>query len=379
MLALVLSAGHWLALAYPRQYWKDPPPPERTERPNDFCPDGMATQIELFATWYRGDLEAGRDLLHWLRHSHQSSTLLVGVIAGGFSALGLPAHFSFALLSALASVLLTAILWRMWGDSSASSLRLVALYAFLLHPATFRCLVRPQTDALVALSLVLGPFLVVRSVRRGVSAMDPWLLALSQSAAMFVKIHAVSFAVLPAICAFAIGQRGRTWMRTVVFGTFVPLAVWVLVFGSFGLWNSIPKAWATKETFYQSWDVLSVLRNLWPTVLPLLLSIALCARRPGLEARCASWIAFFYAAILVGCGIPPFMRFVYPALGPLMVLAVSGTEERPLPGWKKSSWSVLVLAPVIITLGLCVVLFYNRYLGPVRDLDPWSSRLYTFV
>src|SRR5262245_46190986 len=111
LVAGALSLVKYEFEAWPSKAWRGEPP-----RPSlEVCPDGMDTQIDLFADLLRGRPDAGARLHHFLVSTHESSTYLVGALGAPLRLLGLSGAHAFVVLSTLASLALSLLLWRLLG------------------------------------------------------------------------------------------------------------------------------------------------------------------------------------------------------------------------------------------------------------------------
>lgn len=376
LFTLALSFGRWHLEAYAGKYWRGEPPVAGREE----CPDGMGEQIRAFALLLRQDEEASRRIGFFLRFSHQASTYLVGILGAPLVLLGLSPPLAFVALSALASLGLCALLWRLVGEllPGGQKWQLLSMLLFLSHPATVRCVVRPQTDALLAFFAFLAFFLGWRSrTARG------WFwcgLCLAQSAALFVKIHALALLSVPAMVAFVHGIRGRRLGRVVLFGALVPAALWALVFWWFELFGSIERAWDYKNTFYADWDLWLVVRVIGWTSGPLLLLGLLARRFRDPTVRSLLLLVLGYVSILAVCGLPPLARFQYPAVAPFVVWVVVEMARRPaLPRGAGAATLAVVSYQACLSFAIAFLFYYVRYHGPASDLGGLDRFLYYLI
>ena len=366
LLAVVLvvcaSLGRWNMEGLPAKRWRGEAPKPSFE----YCPDGLCSQIHLFAGMIRGEPDGAARYLHWIRRSHQSSTLLVDVLAGSLSAAGIPPVGAFIVVSTLASLGLVLLLHRLLGElfPENAGARTFGLCCFLMHPATLRCFTRPQTDALMAFFALACVFLVRRAATRATPGL--WaLLVLSQSAACFVKIHALWLLGLAPLVAWMHGCRGRLLFRVLAFSCVIPAIVWISVFHGLELFPTIGNAWNYKGAFYGQFTGSVILALVLATILPLLF---LAARRISRTPSWAWMLVAGFAGILVVSRIPPLVRFQYPMLAPLVVIAVTGlmagVQRPPRWAWMVPGWFAA------ISLSLVAIQLYRSFIGPTRDWSP---------
>lgn len=380
--AFTLSVTKYVFEAFPRHSWRG----GALEASNEICPDGMAAQIELSADVLRGEPEAPARLLHYLRTTYQSSTYLISFAAAPLDLLGVPAPIAFCCVSALGSLLLLRMLWKLLFELAPESARwrLLVYATFLFHPATLRCLIRPQSDALYALisfgSIVAGRHLALRAAAGAPLGRAFFRLALAQFAGLFVKIHAVVLPFVPATVAFLHGLRGRRLLLAVLFGGVVPLLLWAALFQGFGLWVSIANIRAKKGDFFANWDAWRVVRIVLLTQGPLL---AAALFHPRLFRELPLSLLLFlagYAALLFLTITPPNMRYVYPAQAPLVVLAAAALHERFRAGRLAPAWLATALAWQLALVGAYFgSLVYLRWFGPVREIPHLAGFVFDLI
>ncbi len=399
LVTIACSTGRWLMEGLPRKAWRDGP----TRVSAEYCPDGMDLQIEQFAEVLKGSPDGWNRYLTVIRHSHQASTYLVGVLAAPLVCLGVPAPVAFAVLSLVASLLLLGLLARLVGEvlANAPGWQLAVLLLFLIHPATIRCFVRPQTDALMALFAFTSLFYARQLVKDPTRAATWGLLCLTQSLACFVKIHGLALLLVPPAIAFLMGSRGRVILATLVWGTLLPAGIWSGLFAALGLFGTIGYAWDYLDQFYSQWTFAHNAKVLALTVVPLLIPALLHPRllggrttvdsgpkdpadtpsefRSGLPATLLLLVGGF-AAIMVVCELPPRPRFQFPGLAPLVFLAVLGIKERFGKGLVARSWvSASFGLFLLISAGLIYIDLYSRYFGRTKDLAPLDTFLIHFL
>jgi hypothetical protein len=374
--AFGLSAVKYAFEAYPRKVWRG----EAAKPSVEVCPDGMDVQIELFAALLRGEERAGAALLQFLRSTYQSSTYLIGLTAAPLHLAGLPAPAAFCVVSGLASAALLLLLWRLLRDlfPRDPGWGLLVYATFLFHPSTVRCLVRPQSDALYALAafgaLVGGRFLARRAADPAPMGTNFVALAAAQTAALFVKIHAVVLPFVPAVVGFLHGLRARRLVLTALFGGVLPLLVWAALFQAFGLWVTIDNIWRLKVKFFANWDALRVVRLVLLTQGPLLAAAALHPRL--LRELPLSLLLFVagYSVLLWLTITPPILRYAFPAEAPLVVLAAGALHERFGGRPAARIWLATTLAWQATLLALFFgALAWLRYVGPVREIRALGS------
>jgi hypothetical protein len=302
------------------------------------------------------------------------------VLGGALGLLGCPPAHAFVALSTLASLgLLAWFGWLVRARLPSAGERLLAFALLLFHPAMVRCFVRPQTDALLAFFALTSLCLGLRCAQRPVGMLEGVLLFAAQTAAAFVKIHALVLLGVPALVALLAGVRGREWIRLVVASALLPLLAWLGVFWAGDLFGTIALAWETKDRFYQEFDLPAVLWLLAQTQALLLLPALFT--RPHRDAfQAAAWLPVVgFAAILAASSIPPLVRFQMTWLAPLALLAVEGRSRIGSPGARRT---LSILALVLFAGQSAALVFldaYGRYWGPARDFAPldgwlWMSR-----
>jgi hypothetical protein len=374
-----LSLARWGMEAYPKKVWQGQ---SEAQPSREVCPDGMGHQIRLVAESLKGTPEAAQRLLHSMRHSHQSSTYLVGVLGAPLALLGCSPPVAFVILSLFASAALVWVLIRLARDSLAEAWgwQVLAVLLFLSHPASSRCLARPQTDALLAFFALASIYFTRRALSLG-SSRAWWLLALVQFGGCLVKIHAVALLSVPVVVAWFEGARGRRLLRALILGGVVPLLLWLALFAALDLFGSICHAWEYKSTsFYQDWDLPRTLKAIL-VASGCLIGGALLHPKPtrGLPASLL-FVSLGYVAILWISSIPPLARFQYPAMAPLALLCALALKERSAgAGWGRWLALSFVSVQTALTLALVGTQVYLRYFGPVRDLGFLARFLYDFL
>jgi hypothetical protein len=381
--AFALSHLKYEWQVHPCKVWKHEAP---TTVAAEVCPDGMDQQIDLFAAAMRGSQDAAAELRDGLPVWHQSSTELVGVLGGALRLTGLAAPTCFQLVSAAASALLLVLAWRLLRDLVDSPrARLLAFLALLAHPATIRCLVRPQTDALYACA-AMGAVAWGRRLARPESQTPArsFLFLVTQTATLFVKIHALVLPLLAPATAFLHGSRGRRLWWTVLDGVVVPLAIWAALFHAYELWPSIDAARRFKLQFYGNWDAWRVTRLLLLTIAPAATLAALGPRPWSATARALALLVVGYAALLGVVVVPPISRFVFPAIAPLVLLAAAGASRRfggagAAPSWRRATTWIGALAAwhFLLTALQLYVWIHTRWIGPKRGVVEWLANVVT--
>ena len=371
VLLLGASYARWHMEAFPTKKWGNR---ASSFAKHEYCPDGMDQQIDLFAQVLRGREGAWPAYRHYLKNSHQSSTYLVSVLGGPLVLLGFESAHAFVLISAAAGMgtlwLLIGLLQRCIPDDRR--LRAMGLAFFLCHPATLRCFCRPQTDSLTAFFWLASVVAVWRLVERS-SRGSGWWAMVCMSAATLVKIHTLSLLLLAAATAWLAGARGSVLRRTLVVSVVLPLGFWLLVFAGLDLFGTIGIAWEYKSAhpFYAGMTAPVVVATLLVTLIPLSLPALAGLRRSGIGLPLGLAVAGF-AAILGISLIPPIMRFQYPMLAPLCLLAALGLKRCPrlrVGGWLWVGWLCL------LSVSLLGILLYRRELGPTRDWQPLDALL----
>jgi hypothetical protein len=374
--AITLSFTRWNMEAYKVRHWMG----ETPEPTRELCPDGMGEQIRAFALFIEGDPTAHRRLGFFLHDSHQASTYLVGILGAPLVLLGLSPPYAFVVLSTLASLGLIACLWQLLGELFRDDRRyqLGALLLFLFHPAASRCLVRPQTDALLACFALSAVWLGRRARRPSRSSLV--VLALAQSAALFVKIHALALLPLPVFTAYLHGVRGRRLVGVLVAGTLLPGLFWLAVFAGFDLFGTIRKAWEYKSTFYADWDLALVAEVIGWTSAPLLALLLLLRRRGEPAVPALLTLLIGYVALLVACGIPPLVRFQYPALAAAVVLGALALRDRfGAARIARAALFLIVCYQALLSLSVVFLFYYVQHVGPGRDLGGLDRFLYYLI
>lgn len=385
--AFLLSIVKYDFEAFPRHHWRG----GALEESNEVCPDGMGTQIDLTADALRGEPDAGARLLHYLRATYQSSTYLISFAAAPLRLLGLPAPFAFCCVSALGSLALLVLFWRLLVElfPAEPQWRLLVYLVLLSHPSTLRCLIRPQSDALYALAS-FGAIVAGRRVAQCAAAGRPPALArvaLAQLAGLFVKIHAVVLPFVTPAVAFLHGLRGRRLAVTIAVACVAPLLVWAALFQAFDLWVSIANIRAKKGQFFANWDAWRVVRIVLLTQGPLLLGALVHPRARNRFTQLSLSLLLFlvgYAILLELTITPPNMRYVFPAQAPLVALAACALHGRfregRVPGDRvASAWLATALAWQLVLAGLYFgSLVHLRWFGPVRDFPRLAAFVFDF-
>ena len=369
LITLCLSTGRWVMEAMPRKVWRHE---ETRINRFEYCPDGMCQQIDLFAMALQGRPHATQAFLQQIQSSHQSSTYLVSLLAGPLVVAGLQSVHAFMVVSAVAGILVVLVLVRMIRQLFADPRwQAAVLLLYLFHPATVRCFVRPQTDGLMGLFALVTIAWGWRIAQHRPRIWEWCWLALVQFLATLVKIHALSFLLVPPTVVFLCGVRGRRFWATALAATVVPAVSWFGLFSGLQLFGTIEIAWGYLGQFYKAWTPLLVMKVLLVAVIPYLLPALTHPRFwRGVPAACLAMVAGF-GFILIVSRIPPVLRFQYPAIAPMMLLLVLALRDRfGARPWVFRGLFALAAWGFLLSWGLLGLELYGRYVGPTRALSP---------